>query len=251
MRKGIDVSVHNGTIDWAKVKKAGIEFAIIRSGYGWDRPNQVDTQLAANVAGCEANDIPYGFYHYSYATTPEEAKQEAKWFLSVVKDYRPSMPLVFDWEEASILDQTSSAQATAIAEAFLTTLEEAGYYGMIYGSSSKLNQLFNNETMRKFDVWVAHWGVSSPTVKLPYGIWQYSSTGRVDGISTVVDMNYAYKEYPDIIKGAGLNGWGETEPEQPELPEETVPKAEYEALKAKYDNLVKELDGVVERYKEE
>lgn len=250
MFKGIDVSVHNGTIDWAKVKKSGVEFAIIRSGYGWDRPNQVDKYLKTNVEGCEANDIPYGFYHYSYATTPDEARQEADWFISVIEKYQPTYPLVFDWEESSIVNSTNSSTATAIADAFLSRLEEKGYYGMLYGSSSKINQLFNNNTMKKYDIWVAHWGVNEPSVKLPYGIWQYSSTGKVDGIDTVVDMNYAYKDYPSIIKSAGLNHLQKDEENEVVKPsEETVSKKDYDALSDKYDALISALEDIIKEYK--
>lgn len=205
--KGIDVSKWQGTIDWAKVKKAGIQFAMIRSSYGSEK-GQEDTKLAANVAGCEANDIPYGFYHYSYATSVDGAKKEAEYFLSVIKNYSPTMPVAFDLEDSS-QSGLSKATLTAMVKAFCDVVEKAGYYVILYSNKSWLDGKYNMSELSAYDVWLAQWG-SSPTYSGSFGMWQYSATGSVSGITGDVDMDIAYKDYPSIIKSYGLNGQKKT-----------------------------------------
>lgn len=214
---GIDVSKHNGVINWSKVKAAGVRFAMIRSSYGWST-NQVDKQFKANVQGCESVGMPYGFYHYSYATNASEAVKEAKLFLSTIKGCSPEYPVVFDIEEACVVGGTdakgvkhnglSTAQQMDVIDAFMKELEKAGYYAMLYSSASVLTRLYRAHParMKKYDIWVAHINARKPSYAGGYGMWQYSWKGAVNGIAGDVDMNYAYKDYPAIIKKAKLNG---------------------------------------------
>ena len=141
-KKGIDVSYAQGKIDWEKVKKSGVEFAMIRACYGWDNDEQIDRYFRYNVAGCEAAGLPYGLYHYSYAKTPEEAKKEAAFFLRVIKGMKPEYPVVFDLEDTS-QQRLGKETLTAIAKAFLSEVESAGYYAMLYANKYWLTGLLD------------------------------------------------------------------------------------------------------------
>ncbi|HWP51670.1 MAG TPA: glycoside hydrolase family 25 protein [Clostridia bacterium] len=215
--KGIDVSHYQGVIDWAKVKAAGCEFGMIKATFGWDNDNQIDPKMVANIAGCEAAGLPYGFYHYSYAESPEDAAKEAAFFLRHIAPYKPAMPVAFDFEEAFQVGGVKNGKTYAgfslelqlsIIEAFLGEIEKAGYFGMLYMSKSSLQRLYDYAPSRikKFAVWVAHVDVSATSYTGKYGIWQYSWKGSVQGVSVPVDMNCCYVDYPSIIKSAGLNG---------------------------------------------
>jgi len=211
--KGIDVSEHNGAIDWTAVKKEGCKFAMIRAGYGKNM-NQVDKFMAKNVAGCEAVGLDYGFYHYSYALDAAGAKKEAEFCLSLIRQHRPVYPIAFDIEDKT-QHPLSNQQLTDIALAFLETVKAAGYYVCLYSSLSWLAGKFDARA-DVYDKWVAQWA-SKPTYKQPFGIWQYSSTGKVAGINGDVDLNLAYKNYPEIIAAGGLNGFPKPQP-SPQTP---------------------------------
>ena len=253
--KGIDVSHHNGAIDWRKVANAGVGFAIIRACYGWDNDAQIDKRLVSNVAGCEKNNIPYGFYHYSYAMTPEDAKKEASFFLRVIKDFKPSYPVYFDFEEPSQVGGVKNGKTYAglpletqmqIIEAFLGAIEEAGYFGGLYMSASHLERLYLHYPLRvgKFAVWVAHiTSASKPAYSGEFAMWQYSWKGKIDGSSEDTDMNISYVDYAAIIKGKGFNGWNDAETngapaQDAESAEgETIPAETYNALQAQFKAL--------------
>lgn len=213
-KKGIDVSYAQGKIDWEKVKGSGVEFAMIRACYGWDNDEQIDRYFAANVAGCESAGLPYGLYHYSYAKTPEEARKEAKFFLRVIAGLKPEYPVVFDLEDAS-QQKLGKETLTAIAKGFLSTVEEAGYYPMIYANKYWLTGLLDMSQLTGYDVWLAQWS-SQASYTGGYGMWQYSPSGSVPGIQGPVDLDLAYKDYPAIIKGAGKNGWKEEQAAEPD-----------------------------------
>ncbi len=203
-KKGIDVSKWQGNIDWTKVKNTGIDFAIIREGYGRKQPNQIDTYFKANMEGALSVGLPVGVYHYSYAQSTSQASEEAEFCLENIQGYDIQYPVVFDIEDSS---QTSLGKRTLtdICTAFCETIEKAGYYAMIYTNVNWLkNYLYSDELLLKFDLWLAQWEVSQPSYSC--GIWQYSETGQIDGISGNVDLNISYKDYPEIIKKAGLNG---------------------------------------------
>lgn len=243
--KGIDVSKHNGTIDWKKVKAEGVQFAIIRACYGWDNDEQIDRRLTANVEGCEANGIPYGFYHYSYATTVEEARREALFFSKVISGYRPSMPVVYDLEDSSQA-RLSKSVLTDMALAFCQTMEGLGYYAMLYANLDWVRNRLDMDRLRGIDLWLAHW-TDKTSYTDPFGMWQYSSSGKVDGVSGNVDMNIAYMDYPAIIKKANLNGWGSEQTGGDEI-SNTVPLEKYQALQSKYKELVAGIAQLCQKY---
>ena len=202
---GIDVSKWNGDIDWKTVKSTGsAAFAMIRSSYGYE---DTDPKLADNVKGCEENDIPYGFYHYMYARTVKEAHMEAAYFLNVISGYSPEYPVVLDIEE-SFYDGMSKELVTDIVVAFMEDLENAGYYAMIYSYAKFFDDNLIYDRIADYDIWVACWGDESKLFEnfsYHYGMWQYSETGKLDGIEEYVDLNYCYKDYKGTIKKYGLN----------------------------------------------
>ena len=206
--KGIDVSYAQGVIDWEKVKASGlVDFAILRAGYGKET-TQVDTQFERNYAACKRLGIPVGVYWYSYATTAAESEQEAKVCLQTIRGKQFEYPVAFDIEEKESLQN-----ADALCQAFCSALEKQGYYAAIYTFKSALENNISAAIKSRYDIFLSHVGVQQTSYAGAYGLWQYSWTGRIPGITGDVDLNYAYKNYPAIIKQAGLNGFGKTEPE--------------------------------------
>lgn len=202
--RGIDVSKWQGDIDWKKVSMSGIDFAMIRSSYG---NMHTDEKLAANVAGCEKYEIPYGFYHYSYADSVKEARKEARYFLSVIKGYNPEYPIVLDIENDHF-KKMSRKQVTNIIIAFVQEIEKAGYYASVYSFAKFFNDYVDMSKIENYDIWIACWGDEERLNSFydgPYGMWQYSATGSVNGIDGEVDLDYAYKNYQERIRRMGLN----------------------------------------------
>ena len=203
--KGIDVSEHQGTIDWSKVK-SHIDFAIIRAGYG---KNNIDRFAKLNVMRCAGLGIPFGIYWFSYAYTEDMAIKEADYCIDFVQTcYKeisafPTYPICFDFEYDSYNYalkkgvKLSSEQCVNIAKAFLNRVEERGFYAMNYSNLDYLNNHGFSSLLEKYDLWYARWGLSTPDKNC--GIWQDSSTGFIDGISGKVDTDIAYKDYPTII----------------------------------------------------
>lgn len=206
--KGIDVSKHNGNVNWSHVKADGVEFAIIRAGYGKEI-SQKDVQFENNYAGCKSNGVPVGAYWYSYATNEAEARQEAAACLQVLKGKTFEFPIYYDIEEKKQF-ALGKAACTAIARAFLEVVEKAGYWVGLYSSTYFL-QYFESDLLKRYAVWVAQYGTKC-TYSGQYGIWQKSSTGKVYGISGNVDMNDCYVNYADSIRNAGLNGFQKSTP---------------------------------------
>lgn len=204
--RGIDVSQWQGNITWTSVKKSNIDFAMIRSGYG-NLTSQEDPKFKDNIKAAQAQGIPCGTYWYSYATTVEDAYREAEACYQVIKNYKFEYPVVFDIEENRQRD-LSTATVSGIIEAFCSTLESKGYYVCLYSYANFLNTKVYESTLNRYDIWVAHYTTNKkPDFNGKYGMWQYSSTGKVNGISGDVDLNYGYKNYPAIIKSKKINGF--------------------------------------------
>ncbi len=179
---GIDVSHHQKEIDWEKVKSDGVDFVIIRCGYGVEGE---DRYWFRNIAECERLGIPYGVYLYSHATTTELAKQEAERVLKMVEDCNLSYPIFYDMEDNS----TKDADLTAIANTFCKTIQKAGYPVGIYSGKNWWNTYLSDPSLSKWYRWVAQWNTACDYLG-DYTIWQYTSKGHVDGIEGNVDLNY-------------------------------------------------------------
>lgn len=203
--KGIDVSRHQGTIDWTKVKKAGIEFVMIRAGYG-KYSDQVDANFKTNIAAAQKAGIDCGVYWYSYALSTSDALAEAKVCYNTIKGYKLSYPVAFDIEDPTQMSLTTT-QISNITKTFCEYLESQKYYVSVYSFASMLKDKMNTSVLTSYDIWVAHINVSAPNYSGNYGMWQYSHTGSVSGISGNVDLDYSYKYYPGIMKKHKLNGY--------------------------------------------
>lgn len=202
---GIDVSEHNKKVDWEKVAK-NKDFAFIRVGYrGYGNGKIVEDKYAKeNLKGANDAGIPVGVYFYTQAITPKEAKEEAKFVIDMIKHYDISLPIVIDFEYPD--DETgmrvgrlcdanlNSEEKTDIINAFCSYVENKGYAGGVYASSSVLNLDINTKKLSKDTlVWLADYN-KKVTYNVDYTIWQYSKTGSVDGVeSEFVDLNYWYK----------------------------------------------------------
>ncbi len=206
MKKGIDVSEHNGDINMEKVKNEGIEFVIIRIGYGKNQ-SQIDKKFRANYENAIKNNIPIGIYLYSYAITEEDAKKEAELVLNNIKGLKIEYPIFIDMEDADNYKakrNVSNETCINICETFCLEIEKAGYYAGIYANLEWFNKKLNSSKLDKFDKWVAQWD-DKCTYQNKYGIWQYSSKGKINGINGNVDLNYAIYNYPEVIRKTKLN----------------------------------------------
>lgn len=225
IQHGIDVSYHNGNLDWSAIKSAGVDFAILRAayrGYGDEGTLLKDSKFDEYIRGAQAYGIPVGAYIYSQAITTKEAVQEANYILNIVKNYSLDLPIVFDYEfSPSSEGRTNLAWAegelnktkmTDITLAFCNTIKSAGYDVMVYASKSFLNKNIDHKVIEDagYDVWLAHY-VNQPYINKEhpekskefnyqgtdytgdFKIWQYTSTGRIPGIEgKKFDCNFMY-----------------------------------------------------------
>ena len=213
--KIIDVSTWQDNIDWSKVKADGVQGAIIRAGFG-KVASQKDKKFERNYTNAKAVGMPIGAYWYSYATSVADAKKEAEVCLSILKGKQFEYPIYYDLEDSSMTGCGKSV-LTQIATTFCEALENAGYYVGIYSNPNWLKNYLDYNTVKKYTLWLAQWGVSEPSYEC--GLWQYSSSGSVSGISGRVDMNWGYQDFPTTIKNGKFNGFGEaSKPVQPVKP---------------------------------
>lgn len=231
--KGIDVSRYQGSIDFKKVKASGVEFVMLRCGTGYGHKPYKDSKFETYYKQAKAAGLKVGTYFYSYAASTTQARQEAMWVLDWIKDKTFEYPVVFDMEERSV-SKLGRAKVSAIAIAFCSTVQAAGYYVSIYSSKSWIESYYIPEVSAQYDIWVAQWA-SRCTYKGSYGMWQYTSEGSVPGIKGNVDCDIAYKDYAAIIKKAGLNGFKKeaTQPAaKPQPKPQPKPEAKPKVIKA-------------------
>lgn len=194
--RGIDVSQHNGKINWLEVKNSGVAFAIIRCGYGKNDPAQDDSTFLYNVLECERLGIPYGVYLYSYALNEEGAYSEAEHALRMVRGHNPTLGVWFDMEDADGYKTRNgmpdNQTLVNICDIFCQQMRNNGYKTGVYANLSWLNTKLNDARLEKYDTWVAQWNTNCDYQKR-YVMWQYTSDGSVPGILTRVDMNIYYK----------------------------------------------------------
>ncbi|MFC3920240.1 GH25 family lysozyme [Streptococcus lactarius] len=193
---GVDISEHNGFIDFDQLKN-NVDFVIIRSSWG---SFAEDLCARRNASECERVGIPYGFYHYSYARNLREAQAEVNAFLNFVRQFHPSMPLYIDMEDADGWKANNGGvsweTSTAICQLFCDNVEAAGYWAGVYAS---LYWFQNMGDLSQYTNWVAQWQVAACSV--PTDIWQFTSDGVVGGISGRVDSNYMYRDLRSVYTG--------------------------------------------------
>lgn len=225
--RGIDVSKWQGEIDWKKVKAAGIKFAMIRLGYGSSKGDAggLDGYFEKNVKNAIAAGIDIGCYFYSYATSVAAAKKEAAYVINVLQKYKGvfTYPVAFDLEDKT--QQGLGKQVlTDMVIAFGDAIEKAGFYCSLYSNPSWMKSYLDADRVKRFDLWLAHW-TDKTNYAGAYGMWQNSSSGKVNGINGNVDTDFAYKDYPTIIKGKKLNGFTGSG-QQPTVPDQPDPEPE-------------------------
>ena len=181
---GIDVSYWQGDIDYEKVKKAGVDFVMIRVGYqkGINGEYVLDKKFKENIEGFNKVRIPVGIYFFSYADSKEEAKKEAKWVVKQIKDYKVEYPVAFDWENWNMYNEfnLSFYHLTEIANTFMDYVKSKGYTPLNYSSKNYLENIWMDT---KYDTWLAHY-TANTDYKGTYKMWQISDKGLIDGIDT-------------------------------------------------------------------
>ena len=193
-KKGIDVSYCQGNINFSQLDKNQVQFAVIRSSFGWEA-NQKDSKFEQNYSGFKKLGIPVGAYHYSYAKTKEQAVMEANYCLECIKGKSFELPVFIDMEEQSCAAAGRRA-CTDVAKAFIETIEKAGYSSGIYTNPNWLeNYFYKDELIGKVNLWLAQWGSSKPYCDCM--LWQYNvgKAGSVKGISGDIDLDYCMTEF--------------------------------------------------------
>ena len=206
MLKGVDISKWNGSIDFSKLK-GQVDFVIMRAGYG-RLTSQKDERFEEYYAACERYGIPKGCYWASYATSGPEAVLEANAFLSCIKGKKFEYPVMFDYEAFPGYEKQKEASvAKEVITNFMNTVKSAGYYVGLYSYYSMFKNCIPSDMQDgRYDIWLAHYASSTPYTG--HKVWQYSSKGRLDGVSCDFDMNYCYIDnYPEIIQKGGYNGY--------------------------------------------
>lgn len=204
---GIDISTWQPNYPYYRAKQAGVEFAIIRAGYARTKDNQFEN----HYANLKALGMGVGAYWYSYAYSAEQARQEALTFLQILSGKQFDYPVYLDLEDPSQRGLGRSV-LDSIVEAFCSTVEKAGYYVGVYSNVDWYNNVISGCTLnQKYDFWIASWGTKKPS-GINAGMWQFGGSvnliksPQIAGVTT--DQNYAYLDYPSIIKSKGLNGYG-------------------------------------------
>ncbi|MBN6186393.1 glycoside hydrolase [Aneurinibacillus sp. BA2021] len=191
--KGIDVSHWNGVVDWKKVAADGVKFVFLKASEG---TSYVDKTFKTNAARANAAGIHVGAYHYAKFGSVAEAKAEVQHFLRTVSGVKITYPLVLDLEENK--KKASKAVLTDAAIAFLDAIEKAGYFAMIYAGKCFFETQLDEKRLKPYALWIARY---NSFLGRDAGIWQYTETGRVSGISGNVDMNWSYIDYATLIAG--------------------------------------------------
>ncbi len=196
---GVDVSEHQGDIDWKKVAADGVDFAMIRMGYRGSTAGglYVDEYFEKNVAGAHSAGLPVGVYFYSQAVTEAEAREEAQFVLDHIRGRNVSFPVVFDWEIVGGQDartySLSRRELVACARAFCDTISDAGYEPMIYFTQYLAYRKYILRNLADVGFWYAEYA-PQPRIAFDFAMWQYSETGSVAGIDGDVDLNIYFIE---------------------------------------------------------
>ena len=239
MRKfGIDISKWQKGFNFDKAKAEGVEFIILRGAYS----NSKDSCFEDFYKSCKDKGIPVGVYHYSMAQTVQDAKNEAELMLSILKGKQFEYPIYLDVEDKTQAKLGKSA-LTSIIKTYCDTLEKAGYYVGIYSTSIYLNSYTNIAELRKYDKWIAQW-YTHRSFTIDHGMWQfggemnYLRSNKVAGV--VCDQDYAYKDYPSIMRKSGLNGFKKADntntPPVQEKPSKSVSEVAKEVIDGKWGN---------------
>lgn len=205
---GVDVSSWQGKVDWQKVKSDGKSFVILRIGTGKGK----DTYFEENYKNAKSAGLNVGCYFYTYATTVSEAEKDAETVLSWLDGKQLEYPVYYDMENSAQLGSgITTEMRTKMCLAFLDKMWEKGWFAGTYANGNWFSNYLNKaELGKKYELWLASWmnsGLPSRDYSGEYGLWQYTDSGKVNGISTAVDLDVAYKDYPTMMKNGGFNGF--------------------------------------------
>ncbi len=220
MQKMIDVSKYQPEIDYEKVKAAGIKGVIIRCGltYWGEQQMDKDPYFEQHYAGFKGVGIPVGAYYYSAADSNDIARKEAEYCKTLLAGKQFELPIYYDVENNERMGKLSKAALTEICKTFCDTMEKADYFVGVYSNTNYFtNKLNFSELSEQYTIWLADFRGENANQTLKRDIWQYSSTGRIDGISGNVDLDECYRDFPPLMKEYGKNGFAAQE-EQPQFP---------------------------------
>lgn len=192
---GIDISKHNGTVDWNAVKNAGVDFVILRCGYRGSSSGVLveDEKFRENIKGASAAGLKIGIYFFSQAVNEMEAVEEASLTLSLIKNYKISYPVYIDVEAANgRADGLSASERTKVITAFCETVRDSGYTAGVYSNKNWFTEKMNTGAFGNYRIWLAQY-TETPTYTGRYDMWQYSSRGTIPGIKGDVDLNISYQ----------------------------------------------------------
>lgn len=213
--QGIDVSMHQREIDFAKVKNAGVKFVIIRCNNWDDVKNCVvkDPYFEQNYKNAKAAGLDVGAYYYTWSTTASGAMDDAALCIKYLSGKKFEYPIYFDLEWQKAFAQ-GKAICDAMVRAFCDRLKDNGYFAGLYISRIPLQTYISPDVANRYLLWIAEYA-SKCNYDGEYGMWQYSDKGRVIGISGDVDLDECYINYPALIKSGGFNGYSKVEPSKP------------------------------------
>ena len=221
---GIDISTFQRGINLAQAKSEGVEFVILRAGYtgyGNGVSKAIDDQFETHYRNAKANGLGVGAYWFSRATTYDNGRAEAEYmYNNCLKGKQFEYPIAIDVEDTYYQSKASKMAVANAIKGFCEYLEAKGYYVSIYANTNWFNNYIDTSSLTQYDKWVASWGTSQPSNPTG-GLWQFGGetnkirTNKVAGMT--VDQNYAFYDYPNIMKSKGLNGYnGDSEtPSQP------------------------------------
>ena len=195
---GIDVSKWNGSIDWNAVKNSGVSYVIIRCGYRGSSTGVLveDPKFRSNIKGAKAAGLKVGIYFFSQAVNEVEAVEEASMAVNLAGGYGLNYPIFLDVEASGGRgDGVSKEVRTAVCKAFCATVQNSGYAAGIYANKTWLSEKINTGSLTSYKIWLAQYASAPSYSATRYDMWQYSSKGKVSGISGDVDMNISYLNY--------------------------------------------------------
>jgi GH25 family lysozyme M1 (1,4-beta-N-acetylmuramidase) len=249
MYKGIDISQFQTNIDWYNVRNSGVQFVILRAGYG---KTAKDPMFENHYAGAKSVGLKVGAYHFFYARSMADAEKEAGNFLACLAGKQFEFPVFLDTEYSNYQGWIDKKTLTDMCIAFLEKLEKACYFAGIYANLDWFRNRLDDERLRSYVHWVAQYH-SVCNYSGPYGLWQKSDRGQIAGIPGNVDLDEAYEDYEPIIRNAGLNGFAQggppVQPEQPVQPVQPEPDKVNKETKETYIVRVGDtLSAIASRY---
>lgn len=219
-RRGVDISSWNGDIDFNMLKRNGIEFVMIRCGFANDNQYNDDSRFEEYVKGAEKAGIPWGAYFYTYSASSSDDESELNHILRLLKGKKPTYPIALDVEDADNSKARKNAwnfnNVNRNTKHILEGLKKNGYYPILYCGYEEIENYISKDVWQKFDMWWAQWNSTCGYKYDNLGMWQYG--GETNFINSpyiegeIFDQNYAYKDYPTIIKNGGWNNWGTPTP---------------------------------------